>query len=240
MIDKMVVKKYVSHICVADEFNAERFEKIYGIRPTIVPYGIDYEFFSKGNGKRARKIFNLDEKDFVLLQVGMLTPLKNQLESIKVVRNLENRIPNIKLILAGYGEEEYVKILKNYVQDFRLERHVIFTGHLARTIVRDLYAACDVCLFPVKSQGGWLSPFEALCAGKPIVVSTQMTAADIINKNKIGIVTDDFTRVVLDMYNNPAKYRRMAMRGKMWVKENLNWNNFCQRMLEIFERVREN
>jgi glycosyltransferase involved in cell wall biosynthesis len=126
------------------------------------------------------------------------------------------------------------------VQDLELERRVIFTGHLVRTLVRDLYAACDVCLFPVKPQGGWLSPFEALCAGKPVVVSTQMTAAELIRKNKIGTVTDDFTKVVLDIYNNPEKYRQMAMRGKRWVKENLSWNNFCRKMLEIFEQTRKN
>lgn len=233
-LDKRVVRKHVNRVCVADEFNAARFEKIYGIKPVIIPYGVDYEFFSKGNGSKARKKFNLNKDDFVLLQVGMLTPFKNQLESVKVVKNLKSRIPEIKLILAGHGGNEYEKMLKSYVHKFELENHVIFTGHLSRAAIRDLYAACDVALFPVKPQGGWLSPFEALCAGKPIIVSTSMTAAKMIKKNKIGIVTDDLSRAVLDTCANSRKYRKISQRGKKWVKENLSWDRFCEKMVEVF------
>lgn len=234
VMDKVVVKKYINHVCVADEFNAKRFEGIYGIKPVIIPYGIDYEFFLIGNREKAMEMLDLCEDDFILLQVGMLTPLKNQLESIKVVNNLKGKIPEIKLILAGHGDNEYERTLRKYVREFGLEKNVIFTGHLPRTIVRDLYAACDIFLFPVKPQGGWLSPFEALCAGKPIVVSTLMTAADMIKGNKIGMVTDDFTKVVLDIYHNLKKYRKMARRGKIWVRENLSWDKFCERMVSIF------
>jgi len=233
-IDKIVVRKCVDRVVVADEFNAKRFEKIYGIRPTIIPYGIDYEFFSKGDGRKARKMFDLDKSDFVLLQVGVLTPMKNQLESIRVVENLRTEITCIKLVLAGYGEDEYAQSLKKYVREHKLEKQVIFTGHLPRTIVRDLYAACDVCLFPVKPQGGWLSPFEALCSNRPIIVSTQMTAADIIARNKIGVVTDDFTKIVQDIYTHPEKYIKVARVGRKWVKKNLGWQKFCERMVETF------
>lgn len=236
-MDKVVVKKYINRVCVADEFNASRFERTYGIRPAIIPYGIGYEIFSKGNGEKARKMFNLNKNDFVILQVGMRTPQKNQLESIKVAKNLRGKIPNVKLILAGHGEGGYEQMLRKYVHDFGLGDQIIFTGHLPRTIIRDLYAACDACLFPVKPQGGWLSPFEALCAGKPIVVSTLMTASSIINGNKIGEVTDDFVGVVLDIYNNPREYYRRAEHGKKWVKENLSWDRFCQKMLKIFQEA---
>lgn len=236
-LDKFVVKNYVNHVCVADDFNAKRFKKLYGITAFVNNYGIDYEFFSDGDGKKARDMFNLSRDDFILLQVGMLTPLKNQLESIKAVRNLKSKIPNAKLILVGHGVAKYEQMLREYVHNFELEEHVIFTGHLPRTVVRDLYAACDAALFPIKPQGGWLSPFEALCAARPIVVSTRMTAADIIKKNKIGIVTNDFTGVVLGIYNNPEKYRKMAKHGRTWVKENLSWDKFCQRMLEIFQEA---
>jgi len=236
-IDKIIVRKYVDQVVVADEFNARRFEKIYGIRPAIIPYGIDHEFFSKGDEKKARKMFNLDKSDFVLLQVGVLTPMKNQLESIRVVKNLRTKIPCIKIVLAGYGEDEYAQSLRKYVREHKLEKQVIFTGHLSRTTVRNLYAACDVCLFPVKPQGGWLSPFEALCSSKPVVVSTQMTAADILAKNKIGTVTDNFAKVIQDSYTHPAKYAKIARLGKKWVRQNLGWDKFCEGMVEIFRDI---
>jgi len=236
-IDRYVVNRYVKAVVVADEFNAKRFEKLYGIKPVINYYGIDYEFFSKGNANRARKMFNLNKDDFILLQVGMITPLKNQMESVKTLEKLKNKIEDVKLILAGQGNNEYERMIRRYVQHHKLEENVIFTGHLQREIIRDLYKACNVALYPIKSQGGWLSPFEALCAGAPIVVSRMITSADIIRKNNLGIVTNNFVNAILDIYKNQKYYRYLAKKAGLWVKKNLSWEKFCERMVELFNSL---
>lgn len=235
-IDRFIVRSSVKRSCVSDEFNAERFERLYGIKPKIINYGIEYDFFSKGNEKNAKKMFSL-YNNFILLQVGTLTPLKNQIESIKAVEKLKEKIPNIKLVLAGLGEEKYESMLKEYVQRKKLDKCVLFTGNLSRRIVRDLYKACDVALFPIKSQGGWLSPFEALCAGKPIIVSSSMTAANIIKRNDLGIVTDNFSDAVMNIYKNQKKYNIIANKSRKWVKENLSWDKFCESIIELFQKV---
>jgi len=237
-IERFVVKKYVDYVCVSDEFNAKRFEQIYGIKPEIINYGIDYEFFSKGDKNKVLKKFDLHD-NFIVLQVGWIQPFKNQMESIKTIDKLRDKIPNIKLILAGYEDKEYKTILERYIKERGLDTYVIFTGHLDRGQIRDLYHACDVLLHPVKSQGGWLAPFEALCAKKPIVVSTEMTASEIIKRENIGIVTNNFSEIVLDIYRNPEKYNEIAERGSMWVKKNLSWDKFCEKMIEIFYKAME-
>ena len=234
--DKFVVRHYIKNVVVADEFNAERFKKIYNITPYIINYGIDHAFFSQGYGEKVKERFNLYD-NFTLIQVGMLTTFKNQIESIKTIEKLRDKIPNVKLVLAGWGEGEYIEMLQRYVHTKSLDQYVIFTGHLSRNEIRDLYHACDVALFPIKSQGGWLSPFEALCAKVPIIVSPLMTASSIIKRNRIGIVTDNFVNAVMDIYNDPEKYYSIAKNGSVWVEKNLSWDNFCEKMVVIFEEV---
>jgi len=234
--DKFLIKNYVKYSVVADDFNFRRFEKIYGIKPEIINYGIDYDFFSKGNRENVERKYDL-KNNFVLIQVGTLTPLKNQIESIKVVEKLKNKIPNIKLVLVGWGDEKYKQYLENYVKKNKLEKYVVFTGHLSREVIRDLYKACDVALFPIKSQGGWLSPFEALCSGIPIVTSSLITSSDIIRKNDMGLVTNDFSGAILKIYKNNENFRDMADVGRKFVKENLTWEIFSRKMLNLFENV---
>ena len=118
-----------------------------------------------------------------------------------------------------------------------LEDKVVFTAHIDRRKVRDYYYACDILLHPIKSQGGWLAPFEALCAAKLIIVSPEMTASDIIMREKIGIVTDHFVEAVTKIYKDPSEYQTLATRGREWVRENLSWNKYCEKMLDIFHRV---
>jgi glycosyltransferase involved in cell wall biosynthesis len=235
-IDRIIVNNYISFICVADKSNASRVLKRYGRKSEIVPYGVDYSFFCKGDKKSAVNKYELEGK-FVLLQVGYITPQKNQLQSIVLVKKLKEYIPNVKLILAGDDTTPYARMCKEYVLQNKLQNYVVFTGHLRKDSIRDLYHACDILLHPVLQQGGWLAPFEALCASKPIIVSCEMTASELITKEKIGVVTDNFIPVVLDIYKNPDKYLKMAKKGEQFVAENLTWEKFGEKMFVIFEKA---
>jgi glycosyltransferase involved in cell wall biosynthesis len=166
-----------------------------------------------------------------------LSPAKNQLESVKAVERLKEAIPNIRLLLVGAGVGSYERVLRRYVCEKSLQSYVKFLGFQPREVIRDLYHISDIIVHPVKEQGGWLTPFEALCAAKPIVVSHQMTAADIIKKENIGVVTDDLVSAILQIYRSPKEYRRMGLKGQRYVAENLSWESFGRRMLSLFERV---
>jgi len=236
VLDKFIVNKSIDALCVADEFNANRAIKKYQKQPIIVYYGIDHDFFSSGKGEYITKEYRLHDS-FVLLQIGWIGPSKNQLESVRAVEKVKKVIPNVKLVLAGSSVKPYEKMLKEYIRQTKCEKHVIITGYLPNYKVRDLYHASDIVLSPVKLQGGWLAPFEALCASKPIIVSPSMSASSIIKREKIGGVTDNFAQAILDAYNNPKPFQDMARRGKQWVAENLSWDKFCDRMLTVFEKV---
>jgi len=227
---KHVVRHYVGNVVVADEFNRDRFKNMYGFEPHIINYGVDCNFFSSPPKNGLKKTTS----KFTMLHVGILSPMKNQMQSINTIDKLRNSIPDIKLILAGSGDERYMMCLQEQIRSRKLKNHVQITGHLNRERLRKLYHTCDVLLHPIRSQGGWLSPFEALCAKLPIIVSPEMTASNLINKENLGIVTDDFSSAVLDVYKNPEKYSEMAVRRAEWVKANLSWDKFCEKMLNVF------
>lgn len=237
-IDGFMVRNYMDTICVADEFNAQRIKQKYGRESVITPYGVDCEFFSAGNGKRSREKLGL-ENEFLMAQVSIVIRSKNQLKSIKTLEGIKKKIPDAKLVLSGTAEGEYADMLRSYVREHGLGKNVIFTGHMPSEDIRDLYAASNAVLFPIKAQGGWLSLFESLCAAKPIVVSPEMTASAIIKQNDLGVVTDDFVEAVEEIYQNPVKHAQKAKKGREWVKQNLSWEKFCQKLVNEFEAAME-
>lgn len=234
--ERRVVRRRVDLAVVADPFNARRFESLYGCVPEIVPYGIDGRYFVKGDGAAARARFGLDER-FTLLQVGMITPLKNQMESIRTLRQVKAEIPDARLVLAGAGEPAYLDEVRRFIRDNDLAGDVVITGHVDRAAVRDLYHAADLLIHPIRTQGGWLSPFEAVSAGLPVVVSEEMTAADLVRDHGLGIVTGDYSAAVLEIRRNASAYREAARAGRDWVAENLSWDRCCTQMTGLFGRV---
>ena len=236
-LDRHIVNRDIGAICVADEYNAQKVRQRYNRESEVIPYGIEYDFFSQNEGKEeAIQKYNLKD-NFVLLQVGMLSPEKNQLQSIQALDLLREEIPHIRLVLAGRFQSPYDQMLKRYISERNIKERVIFTGHINKLEVRNLYQACNIALFPVKSQGGWLAPFEALCAGRPIVVSSTMGAASLISRQKLGLVCDDLVKAVKTIHNDYAAHIRQAASSAGWIKDNLTWELFARRMLEVFKET---
>ncbi|MDO8517236.1 MAG: sugar phosphate nucleotidyltransferase [Nanoarchaeota archaeon] len=233
-VDREIIRNSVDIICVADDFNKERAKIRYKKNPRLFYYGVNYDFFSKGNAEKARKKFNLKNK-FIVIQSGMLTEQKNQLESIKTINHVKKEIPNILLVLAGKADEDYKKKLNNYILKNNLEKYVLFTDNLNREDLRDLYEASDVGLFPIGKQGGWLAPFEMLCSENPIIVSEDLGAASIIKKNELGSVTNNYTDALIKIYKNKQEYKDQAKKAALWISKNLGWNVFADKMIKAYK-----
>lgn len=230
------VRKSNMKVVVADEVQAEGFKRMYGVEPTVVPYGVDYEFWSQGLRKQRK------EGPLRLLQIGTITPYKNQLESLCVLSELIALGKNATLTLAGsltadpeYFKElsEYIKVVEDEFPDSR--KRITFTGQITQEEIRGLYYTHDILLHPVKGQGGWLVPFEAMCAGLPVIVSPEFTGASLVKVARLGIVTGNYTKAVKHVVE-PLDGGTISWNGqKEWVKENLTWEKYGEGMLKVFE-----
>ena len=218
-----------------DEFNKQRAKNRYDRNSKIVYYGVDYEFFSKGKAVNAMKKFDLRKK-FVVLQSGMITENKNQLRSIEAINKIKHKIPDVLLVLAGkFTDENYKKRIDKYVKEHQLEKNILFVGNLERIDLRDLYKACNVGLFPIGEQGGWLAPFELLCSENPIIVSEDLGAASIIKQHNLGTVTQNYEGALIKIYEKRKMYKKQAKNSSVFVKNNLGWDIFTDKMINAFD-----
>lgn len=233
-LEKFIVRNYINAVVVSDAFNADRFHSVYGARPRIIPYGIDYDFFAAVDADQVAALRRRWNGRFVILHAGMMTSLKNQLQSLQTLCALKSRIPGVLLVLAGFWDQAYKAAMDKFIAEKGLADDVVFTGHVDRQKLRAYYQGCDVLLHPVRAQGGWLAPFEALSAGLPVVVSPEMTAAAMIASEKIGIITQDYAGVIAEMQQHPQTYQAMAQKGREWVRQNLSWDKFGEGMLGVF------
>ncbi|QAT17016.1 glycosyltransferase [Candidatus Velamenicoccus archaeovorus] len=237
-IDGYLVRRTAKRICGADRINADRIKKRYRHRVDIVPYGIDFDFFSRPPVDRQSILHKYGlSGHFVITQVGTVTVQKNQLESIKALFSVKKVFAQTCLVLAGPENQDYRRELDSFIDAHGLKDSVFFLGPLARKDIVELYHVSDLALFPVKTQGGWLAPFEALCAGTPVIVSETMGASDLIKTHDLGIVTNDYAEAVMEIYQNRKSYAEKARISREWVEKNLTWENFAKENLRIFTEV---
>ena len=227
------VQKFVDVAVVADEFNQKRFKEIYNKDSKIIPYGIDYYFFEDGKPEWIKEKYDLKDK-FVLTQVGFISDTKNQLRTLEIFKDVKEKIPEAKLLLVGYDKLPYAGIVRSEIKRLGFEDDVIITGLLPQETIRDIYHASDVVLSPIKAQGGWLSIFEAMATGTPVIVSKEATASSILEKNHIGYV-ENFVENIVKIHKNGGQ---LNVSDADWVKDNLAWETFCVRFCGLFEDLK--
>jgi len=244
LVDRWIVNRRVNKAVVSDKKMAFSFQKRYCWKrfPEIVPYGIEGSFFAqkpeKNGEEKIRSKYELERNGFYIIHVGMISPSKNQFETIRAVEKLREKIPKIMAIFAGYKEKSsYASFLEKYIEKEKLRDNIIFTGHVDKQELRALYNISHVAVFPVRGQGSWLSPFETLATGKPVIVSPKLACSILIKEKDIGVVTDSLDNALLDVYERYDCYLDKAYKGQKFVLENLTWRHFCEKFLEILSSV---
>lgn len=233
-MDRLVVRGSVNAICVGDESNAERVMRRYGVEPRVIPYGVDLGELPGRRNEALRRRLGIEGR-FVLMQQGMVSPAKNQMESLRAVKRLRGRIGKIVLLIAGFAGGAYRRRLEEYIRGNGLEGHVIFLGRVQGQDARDLYAASDVALFPECADTGWHHPLEVMASGATLVVSRAYAASALIAREGLGLVTDDMAAAVEYVFRNPSMGRRAAQRAHEWARRNFGWERFAGSMVEVFE-----
>lgn len=133
---------------------------------------------------------------------------------------------DILFFLVGDGgkREEAENLAKVYGL-----KNVKFVGQAPRQEMPKYTSLFDVCLIPYKNEPLFKTTipgklFDYLASGKPIVINTEGSAADIVLKADAGLVAhsgnfQDFADKILAIYNNPEKGKELGKNGRDFVKK---------------------
>lgn len=134
---------------------------------TLIPNGIDREFFKPDMDKRERfrERFNIDDDEKVVLTVAQQTPRKGIYDFMELSR----KHPEIKWVWVGgfpYGifSADYFNIKR---MKKKCGKNMIFPGFISD--VTEAYSGADVFFMPSYAETFGLVVLEALACGLPVV-----------------------------------------------------------------------
>lgn len=206
----------------------------------IMPPGIDLEKFGQRTPElraQTRREFGVKDKDILVLFVGMNFELKGLDPLLASVARAQGKIggKRLRLLVVGKGNmSKYANLAKR----LGLEGDVFFAG--VRKDMERLYQAGDVfCLLSQFDTFGMVVG-EALAAGLPAIVSTQVGAKDLIREGENGYVVDrqDVERISLLLLSMTEDDRRKIMAEK--ARESVSgcgWQNLARRVGELYDTL---
>lgn len=168
--------------------------------------GIDIDAFRYSSDNRAaiRQEFNM-EKEFVVGHIGRFNNQKNHKFLISIFNCLQNKCPNVKLLLVGKGELE--RDIHNMVEDKGIQNKVVFAG--VRSDIPNLLSGIDLFVFPSFYEGMPNTIIEAQATGLQCVISDTITKeADItglVEYVSLEKSPEYWADICIDKLNNPSE-----------------------------------
>lgn len=154
-----------------EHYNVQKYE--------ILRNGVDFKKI-RGNAISkglARKLFGLNESDFVISCVGRLAPVKNYSFVLDIMKLIVAERKNAKLIFAGDGDER--EKLYNKAKDLGIIQNVMFLGNLSDVI--PVYCASDVFCLTSITEASPLVLLEAQAVNVYCVISAGVPSESIIS-----------------------------------------------------------
>lgn len=141
---------------------------------TLIPNAIAAESFMldrDAQSVRVRQELGLTADTLLILQVGRLDPVKNQLFTVEIANELRSRGRDCAVLIAGRGELE--EELRERIAEYELGTQVRLLG--IRDDVPELLNAANVFMLPSLLEGFPVVLVEAQAAGVPCIVSDRVS-----------------------------------------------------------------
>lgn len=208
-IEKHMAKRCDMIITVNEEDYAlakERFGKRAKIAH-IHGVGVDEDRYHPATAKEQlamREAEGLSEDDFVILCTGELNENKNQKTLIAAAAQLKDKIPNLKILLAGNGPNE--QELRDRIKALGLQENVKLLGY--RTDLERITPAVDLVVSCSFREGMPLNIIEAMLCKKPVVASHNRGHDELVSNMTTGILVSPadysgFAEAIELMYEDP-------------------------------------
>ena len=144
--------------------------KIHKINPkniSVIPLGVDTSFFRFDSKARLsiRKKLEIKESDVALVFSGTIVRRKGIELLLESLSEIEDK--NVKLIIVGSGEYNYMQELKELVKNLYIEDKCIFIGFVKKDYVKNYFSAADIGVWPGNNS---ISIMEAMACRLPIVM----------------------------------------------------------------------
>ena len=212
-------------------------------------YKVDENKIKKITPGVDREIFSPDlsiKKENVFLSIGRIQEQKGQLQTLEFLNNFKKTENDFKCIFiggpSGKHGNEYLKELKETVENFNLDTHVEFMNSLPQTKIVDLLNKAKLLIHTSQFETFGLVAIEANAMGVPVLTNNNGSLMEIIENNKNGylsenLVNRDVNNFVHNLLNENQKFEEISLscieKSKKydWVKTASDLESFYKQLV---------
>lgn len=233
-----------NHYIVHSEQNQAQLSENHGInqsRISIIPHG-PLELFTTTQIKRkdARRELRFSEEHKVILLFGAIRHYKGIDTAIKAAGLLKERLPEIRLVIAGTPWEEWSHY-QNLIDQAGLSDQVIsHLEYIPTARVALYFQAADLVLLPYHhfdSQSGIGS--AALAFEKPLIVSDTGGLPELVKDSKWVFPAGDYEALATAIAQcfSDSRYLQQMSKDSGQIRMGSSWLMIAEQTMTVYKRL---
>jgi len=203
-----------------------------------VATGVVEKDFAGADRNAIRKKYGIATDETVLLSTHRLTEEKNMEFLFRALLPvLKNN--KVKFLVAGDGY--LAPRLKKFCSEAGIADKVFFCGVIARSEIKNYYAAADIFVHSSLSETQGMVMTEAMYCGLPIVAVKATGASSLVLNNGNGFLVPenekDFTEAVLKLVNDIELRNNFSETSARIARLQFTSEVCAKKMVEVYENL---
>ena len=216
------------NVLVNSEWIRSQVNRIYGIRATVCPPGVDVQKFVPAEKKSYVMIRGLKIEAPFILSTNRHYPQKGMEYAIEIMPAVLKEC-DVDLVLTG-DFTNYTPRLMQLAKRLRVSHRVVFTNRVSEKSLIELYQNASVYAFTSPCEDFGLGPIEAMACGTPAVVwdyagPTETVLDGVTGYRAKQYQIDDLAEKVIRLLHDAHLNQRMAENAVKHVRERYSWNH---------------
>jgi glycosyltransferase involved in cell wall biosynthesis len=175
------------------------------------------------------------------LFLGRLDEKKGIERLLTAFTTVRARVPAAALVIAGEGAPRYVEGLRQRAHELRLDGAIVWPGFVTGATKQWLLQNCSLFVLTSSSENFCLAAVEAMGAGRPVILSSGVAVAEIVNRWQAGRVTSLEPGEIADAmhatFADPSTAAAMGRRGRQAVDAELALDAHGRRLAALYGEV---
>jgi glycosyltransferase involved in cell wall biosynthesis len=186
----------------------EALAAAHGIRPRVIPIGVDTQLFRPG--------WRPPPPPWRLLHVASLNPVKDQHTLLEAFRLVRERAPGCQLDIVG--EDTMRGALHSRAETLGLSKAVVFHGFLPSEELVALYQQAHAFVLSSRHEAANVAVLEAAACGTPVVGTRVGHLADWTFVPTVAPADPHaLARAILDVLDNSSRAAAIAEAARHWA-----------------------
>lgn len=212
---------------------------------SLIPHGLADKYQPMTDIERAelRRKYGFSPNDTILMFAGRIDIVKGSHFLCEAFIPLSEKYPNLRLIIAGDGNLEYLLTLQKPVWS-----KITCTGYVDKETLYELYAISDIGVLPSLHEEFGLVALEMMMMGLPLIVGQTTGLSELVVHEETGLHTfaqkgdkeksvSSLRTAIMELLNDTDKRIRLAKQGRKRYLQHYSVERYAESMKTIYEEL---